>query len=182
MSLPREPDPAMLLVGLICRHDRPHDAVAARLARDFGPVADTSASIPFDFTGYYTTEMGEGLVRVYLAFERLVAPDSLPDLKLRANAIEQEYLDGASRTVNIDPGLLTSHNLVLATCKAFSHRIYLRDGIHAQLALMARKGRFEPLPWTYPDYKLPTSLAFFNAQRERFAATRRAAMHSIPPS
>ena len=164
----------MLVAGLICRHDRPHDVIIARLVQEFGPVADTTPPFPFDFTGYYATEMGTNLVRVFIAFERMVPPDTLADLKLRTNAMEEEYLDGTARTVNIDPGLLTSHNLVLATCKAFSHRIYLRDGIYAHLALIARKGGFDSLPWTYPDYRLPATLAFFNTQRDRFSALRRA--------
>jgi hypothetical protein len=47
---------------------------------------------------------------------------------------------------------VTLDKLVLATTKDYSHRIYLRDGIYAEVTLYFRKGRFHPFEWTYPDY------------------------------
>ena len=37
---------------------------------------------------------------------------------------------------NLDPGMLSLHNLVLASTKGFAHRIYMREGIYAELALL----------------------------------------------
>lgn len=54
--------------------------------------------------------------------------------------------------MNLDPGLVTPENFILATGKNFSHRIYLRDGVFADLTLVYRKGEYRALPWTYPDY------------------------------
>jgi hypothetical protein len=54
--------------------------------------------------------------------------------------------------VNLDPGLLTPENFILATGKNFSHRVYLGNGVFADLTLVYRNGGFHPLPWTYPDY------------------------------
>jgi hypothetical protein len=41
---------------------------------------------------------------------------------------------------------------VLATGKNYSHRIYIGEGIYAELTLVFERGAFRPLPWTYPDY------------------------------
>ena len=47
-------------------------------------------------------------------------------------------------------------NLVLATTKNFSHRIYLSKGIFAEITVMYKKKQgFEALPWTYPDFMTP---------------------------
>jgi len=173
MSVPREPYQAMLIAGILRRPAVPGTAVAARLESAFGPIAAASAEFAFDLTTYYAAEMGPSLVRSFVAFSRLVKPDDLASLKLRANEIEHEFLDGPDRMLNVDPGILTGHNVVLATAKDYSHRIYLRDGIYAQVTLIAHKAGFEPLPWTYPDYRLPLTLEFFNAQRVRLCAERR---------
>ena len=70
--------------------------------------------------------------------------------------------------VNLDPGYLTTAKLVLATTKDFGHRVYLRDGIYAESTLHYIDGRWEPWPWTYPDYAGPRYHAFFERVRERF--------------
>ena len=43
------------------------------------------------------------------------------------------------RPVNIDPGYINESRLILASTKDFSHRIYLRDGIYAEVTLNYRK-------------------------------------------
>ncbi|MEK6728917.1 MAG: DUF4416 family protein, partial [Planctomycetota bacterium] len=65
------------------------------------------------------------------------------------------------RPVNIDPGYINESRLILASTKDFSHRIYLRDGIYAEVTLNYRKGRYETFPWTFPDYKTAGYHDFF---------------------
>ena len=43
-------------------------------------------------------------------------------------------------------------NLVLATSKSRTHRVYLDRGVWADLTLVFERGEFRELPWTYPDY------------------------------
>jgi hypothetical protein len=79
--------------------------------------------------------------------------DRLAEIKLFTNQVEKQFLDPQrGRRVNIDPGLLSLENLVLATGKNFTHRIYLQQGIFAEVTLIFQKGKFVTLPWTYPDY------------------------------
>ena len=114
-----------------------------------------SMSGAFPYTTYYDNEMGRGIRRQTAGFLNLVAPESLPDIKLRTNEIETSLLRDGKRQVNIDPGLLSPERFVLATGKNFTHRVYLRDGIYADLTLIYQKGAYRPLPWTYPDYREP---------------------------
>jgi Domain of unknown function (DUF4416) len=77
------------------------------------------------------------------------------------------------RTVNLDPGLLTEENVLLATGKNYSHRVYLRDGVFADLALVYRKGEYRPLPWTYPDLASDGIRAFLAEVREELREARK---------
>jgi hypothetical protein len=67
--------------------------------------------------------------------------------------------------VNLDPGLLTLGKFMLATTKDQGHRIYLRDGIFAEVTLRYQAGAFEPWPWTYADYRRPEVHAFLQSAR-----------------
>jgi len=134
---------------------------------DFGPVADRSADIPFDFTDYYRAEFGDNLARRWLGFHLPCSPVLLASAKLATGVIERECGRDGRRRVNLDPGLLTFHNLVLASTKDHAHRIYLRDGIFAELTLLYRDGGWEPLPWTYPDYRTEACLEFLGRCRKR---------------
>jgi hypothetical protein len=70
------------------------------------------------------------------------------------------------RNVNIDPGYINPAKLVLASCKDFSHRIYLGGGVFAEVTLFFMDGSFRPFFHTYRDYRDPEMIAFFNRARE----------------
>jgi hypothetical protein len=58
---------------------------------------------------------------------------------------------------------------VLASCKNFSHRIYLGSGVWADLTLIYRAGGFMALEWTYPDYKGAAMTTLIEQIRNRYA-------------
>jgi hypothetical protein len=128
------------------------EEAAGRLINSFGPISLQSEIFPFTETDYYAKEMGTGLVRRLLGFERLFPQGSLAQAKHETNGIERHMSSGGRRLVNIDPGLLTAERLVLATGKNRAHRVYLGQGIFGDLTLLFSGGGFHALPWTYPDY------------------------------
>ncbi len=142
---------------------------------EFGPLRAATAPAPFKLTSYYEPEMGAALTRWYCVFRTLVPPGALASIKRRTNALEQASAVDGRRTLNLDPGLLTAHSLILASGKNFSHRIYLRDGIYAEVTLLVRGGHLDELPWTYPDYRQAPVRAFFDEQRAAYLQERRAA-------
>ncbi|MBI5526684.1 MAG: DUF4416 family protein [Deltaproteobacteria bacterium] len=156
MGTPTKPLPAALVVSVLFADGSARDEALRLLEGPFGAGEVFPEVFPFDFTGYYTAEMGAPLRRVLWMAEGLAERDTLAAIKLTTNGIETSLQapDGRRR-VNIDPGLLTAENLVLATTKPYSHRVFLRDGIFADLTLVFRDGAFAPLPWTYPDYSAP---------------------------
>jgi hypothetical protein len=176
MSHPKEPDPAKLIIRFLFREPGIQRQALDALALDFGPMDFLSMSAPFLYTKYYDKEMGHELFRQTAGFLNPVAPGSLPDVKLRTNEIEAGLARDGRRQVNIDPGLLSPERFVLATGKNYTHRIYLRDGIYADLTLIYQKGAYNPLPWTYPDYREPEFLHFLGILRKKLRFQKRGIM------
>ncbi|MBU0517224.1 MAG: DUF4416 family protein [Proteobacteria bacterium] len=152
MSRLVEPTPAKLVVGVIYALQDVFEAALCRLVDCLGEVDILGARLAFDQTDYYTPEMGPGLWRRLAAFRDLIDPGTLGPIKRRTAMIEAEFSKQGRRQVNLDPGSVTLERLVLATGKNFVHRVYLGQGVYADLTLVFERGRWRPLPWTYPDY------------------------------
>ena len=152
MSIPREPKLAKLVIGLIMKDKTLFAPIGVELAADFGPVDIISHWMAFDYTHYYASEMGSPLFRRMITFKKLIHQEQLAGIKLTTNCIEQSYMNHDRRSVNVDPGYLLHERFVLASGKNFSHRIYIGNGIYADLTLIYQRGGFVTLPWTYPDY------------------------------
>ncbi|MBN2301266.1 MAG: DUF4416 family protein [Lentisphaerae bacterium] len=171
----RQVVPVKLFCGLIFVADQPFAPIEKKLCNLFGDIDYDAGPMPFDFTDYYEKEMGCNLKRRFIAFKNLINPEMLADVKLATNRIEQELgeltVDGLKRRVNIDPGYVTPAKTVLATTKDFSHRIYLRDGIYAEVTLNFRKGACSCMEWTYPDFKTKEYHQFFLGVRRLLTAT-----------
>ncbi len=156
MSEPRPFEPVKFIVGLIYVDLALADEAAARLERLLGPLEYRSPAFDFSSTDYYADELGPGIKRVFLSFERTGRPEDLADLKLATNRMELE-IGGAEgrpgRAVNIDPGYMTSAALFMATAKNFAHRVPLKDGIYAHLEVLFTRRGPKFLEWTYPDFR-----------------------------
>jgi len=167
------PSAVKLICGMISAEPALFDEVAVDLVNVFGPVEIAGETTPFDFTHYYDEEMGTPLFRRFLCFGPGFDPGALADAKLHTNAIEAEYAErfGAAlsirRPLNLDPGYVEPSKLVLASMKNFSHRVYLGRGVYAEVTLLYRKGRWQPLEWTFPDYASGRYGTFLSAVRNR---------------
>jgi len=170
MSRPKPPESAKLITGLFTPEKSLCKPVATALERAFGPIDYISRWLAFDYTDYYAAEMGGPLFRRLLSFKRLIAQDQLPDIKHFANEIERQWMQDGKRRVNIDPGYLLPSRFVLATGKNYAHRIYIGRSIYADLTLLHENGRFQALPWTYPDYADPGLQAVLDQIREKYLA------------
>ena len=113
-----------------------------------------------------TAGLFENLKKQFLSFEILIMPDQLADIKNSTIKIETEYSRDGNRSVNLDPGYLEESKLVLASTKNYSHRIYLKDGIWAELTLSYAAGKFVTYPWTYPDYQTELAYDFLKKTRD----------------
>lgn len=159
-----------LICGFIFSSPEVIQQAVQRLQVQLGPIDIQSEMFLFSHTEYYQREMGKSLGRLFLSFARLIRRERLAEIKLLTNGLEENLshvLKGKSRRqINIDPGYLEASKLVLASTKNFSHRIYLSRGIYAEVTLQYRQNRFQPLPWTYPDYQTPQVLSFLLRARQ----------------
>ncbi|PIV58345.1 MAG: DUF4416 domain-containing protein, partial [Bacteroidetes bacterium CG02_land_8_20_14_3_00_31_25] len=101
-----------------------------------------------------------------VVYQAIVQRDEIVAIKRLTDHMEKEYSHDGKRTVNIDPGLICMENLILATNKPFFHRIYLTDGVYAEVTLFYKRGTYNPIEyWTYPEYRSTPVLEFFNGVR-----------------
>jgi len=162
------PKPVKLIMSLISSDDRLLNQVIEVLGERYGEVDFTSDILSFDFTDYYTPEMGEGLFRRFITFRHLIPREQLVRIKQETNEIEEQFAKEGKRRVNIDPGYICAEHLILATTKGYTHRPYLGEGIHADLTLIYREGQFRPLEWTYPDYASSQVREILQGVRKRY--------------
>jgi hypothetical protein len=171
MAEPTPRPPVKLICGMIASDTRRFVEVRRPLADAFGEVDLLSETFDFDATHYYDDEMGWPLFRQFVSFAAGVAPDALADAKCTTNAIERRLAAGSPagprRPINLDPGYLEPAKLVLASMKNASHRIYLARGVYAEVTLRFAHGRWQPLPWTFPDFASGAYWPFLDAARRR---------------
>jgi hypothetical protein len=105
-------------------------AIEQRLTAAFGVIEQASALFPVTYTDYYAPEMGAQLQKKFLSFAEMIDVARLPEIKNFTNALEAEFALNGKRQINIDPGYVTHAQMVLATTKDYSHRIYLGEGIY----------------------------------------------------
>ncbi|MEW6377526.1 MAG: DUF4416 family protein [Thermodesulfobacteriota bacterium] len=165
----KEPNPAKLFMSLIAKDEIIFQKGVEDLRSIFGKIDFTSERFPFNVTDYYTPEMGHPLFRHFITFENLIPIPQLPEIKQTTNRLEEKYAAfNGNRRINIDPGYLCLEHVILATTKGYTHRPYLREGIYADLTLIYRNKSFQPLEWTYPDYRKGEVILLFNLFRKKY--------------
>jgi len=167
MSLPRANHPALLFTAILFSKGVDISKVLEELKVKLGTVLVQSREVGFVWSDYYEKEMGKDLKRVFVIYKDVVQRDEIVKVKRFTDSIEQEYAVNGKRRINIDPGLLCPENIILATNKPFFHRVYLSDGVYAEVTLFFKHDTYNPIEyWTYPEYRSTPVLEFFNSARE----------------
>jgi hypothetical protein len=159
------PEEAVIFIASLFSSQEVFNKAIPRLNELFGHVYYESPHLPWNFSTYYNGELGAPLYRQFMFFENIVDPVSLVDAKLALCEIEKEFSTGGNRRINLDPGYMSLAKVVLASRKNYSHRIYLGKGVFCELELFFQEGRFNPLPYTYFDYRDDYFLKFFTKAR-----------------
>ncbi|MBI4043145.1 MAG: DUF4416 family protein [Deltaproteobacteria bacterium] len=142
------------------------ESVTSALIGVCGPTLEVTEPVSFLHTSYYTGEFGPSLRRHFILFDRMADRSHLSFLKGITHFLEKSLSMEGRRRVNIDPGFVSLEQVVLASAKGFSHKVYLGNGVYADVALTCRDRTFRPLPWTFPDYASPETIKWFNKKRE----------------
>jgi len=165
----KKPLPVKVFCGLIYKDDKLILKVEKKLSEKWGDIDLEAGPFPFNFTDYYTEEMGVDLKRSFISFSELVIPEKLWEWKIFTNRIEDEFSSNGKRRVNIDPGYIDFSKVILLSTKDFYHRIYLGEGIYAEVTMHFSKGKYHFFQWTYPDYRTGNYLKFFENLRRTYS-------------
>jgi hypothetical protein len=135
----------------------------------WGGAEFTGTAVPFTRTDYYRA-IAPNLSRRFICFEGLFDAGCLPDWKKSAIAVEAK--SRTPRIVNVDPGYVDGARLVLASTKDHAHRVYLRDGIFAEVTMRFRFGKWASFDYTFPDFASGTYDEFLSAARASWLKDR----------
>jgi hypothetical protein len=75
------------------------------------------------------------------------------DAKHEALPVEEECAGPRGRLVNLDVGYVDYHKAVLASFKPGAYKVYVGRGLYVDPAAHYEKGRFEPFPSVFLDFR-----------------------------
>jgi hypothetical protein len=160
--------PVKYFCGILYSKEIEDLEVLACLEKHWGVISLVSDIFPFEWTSYYTKEMGVGLQRRFVGFKELAFPECLVEFKLLTNALEKGFKSSQIRALNLDPGYVDLGKMILGTTKDHAHRLYLGRGIFGEVTLYWKQKRWWSWPWTYPDYLQESYHVFFTKLREQY--------------
>lgn len=200
MGLIKKSPPSVRFVAVFSAEDRFLRTALERLEAHWGKIAALGQAFDFVESPYYLRTMlvpqppeskpsgsqhdrsqhdqpPRALRKQMALFADPYDPAELAADKLQSNRWERAWTeeltlsqDDSKRLINIDPGYLSMTKLVLASTKNREHRIYLRDGIYAEVTLAFRDQAWTSMPWTYADYQRPDVLEFLKLARKGFTS------------
>ncbi len=177
MGIPTEPSKVKLITGLLAKDTDLLSEVVSLLEVENGHVDFATDPQRWQVTQYYQKEMGKNLFRQFISFEELVGPDTIVHFKRKTNrtelAFSSERIGSPGRSVNIDPGYIDTGKLVLASTKAQAHRIYIGQGVYAEVTLLYHHGAYHPFIYTYEDYRSQYTNSFLIQVRKKFLQQKR---------
>ena len=170
MSKPLRQSNAVLIIAAMYNNKESFEYALKALKKHFGNIFTTSDEFIFSHSHYYKEEMGENLIKRFIVFETPIKREFLVNVKKKTDKIEKKLLSkNGERSINLDPGILTLENFILATNKNFTHRILLGKSVFADLTLIYQKKKgFTSLPWTYADYSSDETKMFLESMRKSF--------------
>ena len=171
---PLPPEPVKLIAAILWADEPTLFGSLERMVRVWGAMDHDGPDHPFDLTDYYEAEMGKDLWRRIVSFRKLIAPEGLVEAKLAASGIEDASRESGRRRFNVDVGYLEAQKVVLGSGKSGWQKIYLGNGVYADLALSYSKGKFHPFEWSFADFRSGRYEKDFLKIRERYKAQLKA--------
>ncbi len=147
------PQPVKYFIGALFSDRKLLEQAQLLCTTKIGKINVSGEAFPFKDTDYYNSEMGTPIYRLFFSFESLMSPGELAKLKNLCNEIEDQLRQEGSRKVNLDIGYLDFHKMILASAKYNGQKIYLGQGIYADLTLIFEKGTFRSVENTFPDFR-----------------------------
>ena len=141
----------LLFMAVMYADEKVFEKAKAELVKNYGKIKAESSVYDFSFTDYYEPEMGAGLRKLFLVFEKEVSKEELADVKFFITDIEKKYSKEGNRIINIDPGYLSSTELVLATFKEKSFKEKINDKVWVHKVLEFEGSNVKQFFHTFAD-------------------------------
>ncbi len=170
---PQKPDLVKLIIGILYSDEGFLNKAFDLLKKRYGEMDFQSHSFEFTVTDYYVSEMGSPIYRIFVSFKKLIHPKRIARIKIETNGIEEQLSVKGKRKVNLDSGYMDCDKVVLASAKYNGQKIYIDHGIWADLTLHYEKGKYDPYPWSFPDFKKGLYDEVFLRIRERYKVQRK---------
>ena len=141
----------------------------------FGEIEKEGEEYDFDkFTKFYEKEMGKGLIKRFIVFKDPIIKNSIKEkqkikdfpisklknfenlkkIKIKTAEIEKKYSKEGKRTINLDPGYLSSSELALASFKkGTNYKEDIGGGVYLHKVLEFKDGKIIEFWHTFPDYR-----------------------------
>lgn len=149
--------------------DLMNDAITC-LEEHFGSCDFRSQWYSWNHSNYYEAEMGKGLQRSIISFEKLVYAYEAPNLKACTAAVEKKFSDEhGRRRVNCDPGYVDHLKVTLVSGKCGGHKVGIAPGVWIDYLLWYNKG-WQAFPWSFPDFRDGIYFRDFTQIRKLFKA------------
>lgn len=129
----------------------------------YGRLVIQTDSFTLDYSSYYHKEMGNDLLKKFVALDCIIHKNRAVEIKKDSMELEEKFKVGG-RKVNIDPVLVDEYQVVALSKKDRGSRIYLGEGVYAEMELFYHHKTFHPFVWTYIDYK--QNIDFFKKVRK----------------
>ena len=132
----------------------------------YGEVLEETEPYDFNYTHYYDSEMGKGLKKIFLLFNKEISMKDLISIKYKITELEDEYSVDKGRRINIDPGTINNNGLWLATWKGKGFKEYIGNEVWAHKVLEFKNNKVFDFYHTFKDYKEKKEL--FLKLKEKF--------------
>ena len=142
-----------LFFALMFKGNEVLEKTMGELKAIFGDIKARSSQYDFNFTGYYEEEFGENLKKIIIIFDKKINKDELAEIKIKTREIEVKSSMDKKRTINIDPGLVNSLEVILTSFKKKGFKECLECGVFLHKVLEFEDGKVKEFWHTFPDFK-----------------------------
>src|SRR3989338_3060338 len=144
----------MLFIAALYSDEEVYDKSVSFLKEKFGNVIIESKPYNFTFTDYYNEEMGSGLVKRFIVFRKEANKKELAQVRKLTGEIEDKFRVNGKRKINLDPGHISSDEVVLASVKKKDFKEEIGNGIFAHRIYAFENGKVKTFFHTFPDYRV----------------------------
>lgn len=156
--------PAKLFIGCLASADAFKSAaysdLVRRLEKEVGPLREIWPSE----TGWiaphsYAVELGEALTTQIFVFNGQWQPKKLATVKLRTLEIEDWFKEGDSRRFNLNPGIVDSVSMRLASHKPSHRRRQISENVWVEDQMYWSRGELVPMSHVFQEYVMGSRLS-----------------------